>query len=142
MHTTYCVIKMSLFVFTSLLAILLTTVYVYVKYIFSYWKRRGVPYIEPSIPLGNFGPTFRGIRSLGQNMHELYSASIEPVLGVYLGLRAALIIRDPEIIRNVLIKDFQYFRDRGFHLDSNVDPLVANLFFSDAKWKEMRAKVI
>lgn len=132
---------MSLFVFTTLLSILLATFYFYVKFAFSYWKRRGVPFLEPSFPLGNFGETFRGVRSLGQNIQELYDASNDPVVGVYVALRPAMIIRDPKIIRDVLIKDFQSFRDRGFHLDSNVDPLAENLFFSDAKWKEMRAKV-
>lgn len=52
-----------------------------------------------------------------------------------------LIVRDAKIIRDILIKDFQNFRDRGFHFDPNVDPLAANLFSSDENWKEMRTKV-
>lgn len=132
---------MALFVFTTLLSILFATFYIYVKFIYSYWKRRGVPYIEPSIPFGNFGETIRGVRSLGQNMRALYNASNDRIVGVYFALRPALIIRDPKIIRDVLIKDFQSFRDRGFHLDSKVDPLVANLFFSDENWREMRTKL-
>lgn len=35
-----------------------TCVYLYFKYTFSYWKRRGIKNIPASIPFGNFGPTF------------------------------------------------------------------------------------
>lgn len=132
---------MSLAVLATLLSILFATFYFYVKFAFSYWKRRGVPYIEPSIPFGNFGPALRGSRSLGQNMLDLYNASIAPIVGAYLAFRPVIILRDPKIIQDVLIKDFQYFRDRGFHLDSDVDPLIANLFFTDENWKEMRTKL-
>lgn len=132
---------MSLFIFLSLLTILLTTIYLYVKYIFSHWKRRGVPYIEPSIPFGNLGPFFRRIRSFGQILDDFYESSAEPVLGFYMALRPALLIRDPKITKDILIKDFQYFRNRGYNYDLNHNKLAANLFASDENWKEMRAKL-
>lgn len=59
---------------------------------------------------------------------------------IHLGLRPALLIRDRNISKDILITDFQHFRNRGFHLDANVDPLVGNLFSSDQNWKENRAK--
>lgn len=90
-----------------------------------------MPYIEPSIPFGNFGPTCKGYQEIGRNIHDLYYASTEPVVGTYLLFRPTLLIRDAKIIRDVLIKDFQYFRGRGFHFDSKNDALVANLFTSD-----------
>lgn len=130
----------SLLIATSLIAILIATLYFYIKHIYSYWKRRGVPYLEPSIPFGNFGPLVRKVRSIGQNVHDLYDATTEPFIGIYLALRPALLIRDPRIIKNILIKDFQHFPNRGFLLDSNIDPLVANLFSSDKNWREMRTK--
>lgn len=132
---------MALIVLATLVSISIATFYFYVKFVYSYWKRKGVPYIVPTIPFGNIGPTLRSVRSLSQNILDLYKASTDSIVGFYLGLRPALLIREPTIIRDVLIKDFQYFRDRGFHLDANVDPLVSNLFFSDSKWKEMRAKL-
>ena len=128
----------SFLVITSLLAILIATLYLYIKHIYTYWKRRGVPYLEPTIPFGNFGPLVRKVRSIGQNIHDLYDSTSEPFVGVYLALRPALLIRDPNIVKDVFIKDFQHFRNRGFHLDAKNDPLVANLFSSDQKWKENR----
>lgn len=130
----------SLLLVSSLFAILIASLYLYVKHIYSYWKRRGVKYLEPTILFGNFGPLVRKVRSIGQNIHDLYFATSEPFIGVYLTLRPALLIRDPKITKDILIKDFQHFRNRGFHLDANSDPLVANLFSSDEKWKDTRTK--
>lgn len=127
-------------VFSSLLAVLIATLYLYIKHVYSHWKRRGVAYLKPSIPFGNFGPLVRKVRSIGQNIHDLYYTTSEPFIGIFLALRPALLIRDPKIAKEILIADFQHFRNRGFHLDANVDPMVQNLFSSDQKWKEMRTK--
>lgn len=133
---------MSTLVVVSLVAILFASVYIYLKHLFSYWKRKGVPFIEPSIPFGNFGPFIMQKRSFGQNLHDLYHSSNTPISGVYVGRRPALVIRDPKITRDILIKDFQYFSHRGFHYDINVDPLTRNLFLqSGERWKDMRTKL-
>lgn len=72
-------------VVSSLCAILIATLYLYIKHVYSYWERRGVAYLKPSIPFGNFGPMARKVRSIGQNIHDLYYATSEPFIGVYLG---------------------------------------------------------
>lgn len=132
---------MSVLVISALLSILLTTIFLFIKLKFSYWKRRGVPFLKPTIPFGNFGPTFQRKRAFGQNIHDLYNASVEPIEGIYYGFRPILLIRDPKITKDILIKDFHNFRNRGFHFDTTNDPLAANLFFSDEKWREMRIKL-
>lgn len=130
-----------LIVIPALLATFVATCYLYVAYVYSHWKRKGVPFVKPSFPFGNFGPLFKGQRTLGENCHDLYFTSNAPVLGFYAALRPALLIRCPKITKDILIKDFQHFRDRGFRLDGKGDPLVENLFTSDNKWKEMRTKL-
>lgn len=134
---------MSLFVVSTLLVTLVTAVYIYVKYIvFTFWKRRGVPYAEPTFPFGNFISAFLKKKSFGENLRDLYNSSDAPILGIYATIRPALLIRDPKIIRDIWIKDFQSFWHRGLHFDETVDPLAANLFSqSGDKWKEMRTKL-
>lgn len=57
--------KMSaVLVFLTLLSVLVVTAYLYVNYAYSYWKRRGVPYIQPKFPFGNFKKMFFKERSL------------------------------------------------------------------------------
>lgn len=132
---------MSLLICSALLATLIVTCYLYVAFVYSHWKRRGISFVKPSFPFGNFGPLFKGHRTIGENCHDLYFTSNAPVLGFYAALRPCLLIRDPKITKDILVKDFQFFRDRGFRLDAKSDPLVANLFTSDDKWREMRKKL-
>lgn len=125
-----------------LVAILLTTIYFYVKHKLSYWKRRGVPFVKPSIPFGNFGPLFSRTRSLGQRLQELYNSSSEAVVGVYVTLKPALVIRDPQIINEILIKNFSHFNHRGVHIDPKNDSLADNLLLQNGDaWKKMRSTI-
>lgn len=135
---------MFLIVLSAFFATLIASAYIYVKYIFSYWKRRGIAYIKPTFPFGNFSPTFsQKTKTFGQTLHDLYYSSDAPVLGIYTSIRPALLIRDPKITRDILIKDFQSFWHRGFHYDQNVDSLAGNLFsYSGNGWKNMRAKLV
>lgn len=127
---------MSALIVAALLTTLIATAYLYVKHIFSYWKRNGIPFVKPSFPFGNFSPTFLRTRAFGQNLHDLYNSSNERVLGVYTTIRPALLIRDPKIIRDIFIKDFQSFWHRGFHYDESIDPMAGNMFSqSGEKWK-------
>ncbi|XP_055302489.1 probable cytochrome P450 6d5 [Sitodiplosis mosellana] len=131
-----------LLLITTFLVTLVTTAYLYVKYVFSYWKRRGLPFVQPTLPYGGFGPVFRKEKGFSQHLHDLYRSSDAPILGIFASIRPALLIRDPKVIRDILIKDFQHFWHRGFHYDESVDPLAGNLFSqSGDKWREMRTKL-
>lgn len=63
-------------------------------------------------------------------------------IGILIGTYPALIMRDPELIMRILVKDFKYFHDRGFH-NSEKDLLGNNLFFMrNPKWKLLRNKTV
>lgn len=91
-------------VVSTLLATFIVTAYIYIKFIFTYWKRRGVPYAEPSIPFGNFSEAFAKKKAFGQTLHDLHQSTDAPFLGIYVSNRPALLIRDPRIARDILIK--------------------------------------
>lgn len=93
-----------------------TAVYLYVKYLYSYWKRLGVKYEEPTFPFGNFGPTILQKKSSGELVADIYNRSNEPFIGIFGATRPLLIVRDPKIIRSIFIKDFQHFVDRGVYI--------------------------
>ncbi|GAB0100086.1 Cytochrome P450 [Sergentomyia squamirostris] len=114
-------------------------IFTYFRYTFTYWKRKGFPYIKPSMPFGNITDSFMRKLSLGNNLHELYKKSTKPVVGIYLSVRPALLIRDANIAKAILSSDFEYFYDRGVHCDEENDPLSATMFaLSGQKWKQMR----
>lgn len=77
---------------------------------------------EPKFPSGNF----QGLRTkpIDQVAAEIYLKSNEPVLGCYLYTKPIIILRDLDVIKSVLIKDFSNFRNRGLEVDSSVDPLA------------------
>lgn len=51
-----------------------------------------------------------------------------------------LLIRDPDIIKNVLIKDFNHFSDSDIFVDKKVDPLLSRNTFvlRGEEWKKAR----
>ncbi|KAJ6639106.1 Cytochrome P450 6k1, partial [Pseudolycoriella hygida] len=120
-----------------------SSIYFYVTlYTYSYWKRRGVKYIEPTFLIGNFGPTFRQKLSLGELVRNFYNSTSDAFIGIYLALKPSLVIRDTELIQKIFIKDFHHFQDRGITIDEKNDPLSGHLFsLGGDKWKNLRAKL-
>jgi cytochrome P450 family 6 len=53
--------------------------------------------------------------------------------GIFQSRIATLLIRDPEIIKILFVKDFQNFPDRGIRTDEENYPLAANLFNLEGK---------
>ncbi|XP_055691179.1 probable cytochrome P450 6d4 [Lutzomyia longipalpis] len=64
------------------------------------------------------------------------------MVGIYAMTRPVLFIRDPELCRRILIKDFQYFHDRGIYSNAEADPLSAHLVaLNGESWKNLRNKL-
>lgn len=51
-----------------------------------------------------------------------------------------LILRDPELIKNILVKDFNYFVNNDMLVDKKLDPLFGQNPFvlKDEEWKKTR----
>ncbi|XP_058788782.1 uncharacterized protein LOC131662839 [Phymastichus coffea] len=123
---------------------ILVTLYGYVKFvIFTYWKRHGIPHDPPQLPFGNALPVVLGKKSLGNFVKESYDKFKKfRYHGIYIFHQPLLLINDPELIRHVLIKDFNKFRDRGMYYNEKVDPLSGHLFLLPGeKWRKLRAKL-
>lgn len=132
-------ISSDLFLF---IVILFASLSYYVYHVFTYWKRRGVKYVSPSFPFGNFGKTFTKKISIGELLQEFYRSVNEPFFGLYSMFNPTLVVCDPQLIRSVLVKDFQHFSDRGFYMDEERDPLTGNMFsLGGEKWKQWRVKL-
>lgn len=123
---------------------LIVIAYLYMTRKFNYWKRRGVLEINPPTPfLGNFTECAFLKKSPGYLMKDFYDqAKGLPYIGFYVLDKPFLLIRDREIIKSVLVKDFNYFADRYGSPDPNDRLGYANLFFlRNPAWKILRTKL-
>lgn len=120
-----------------------TLIYVYLKWIYSYWQRNGFKtFPGVSLLFGHFGAAFAQTESIGLFFRRVYQTTDEPFIGVYGILRPILFIRDPELVRTILIKDFVHFSDRGVHCNTDYDPLSAHLFtLTGPTWRNLRVKL-
>lgn len=86
---------------------------------YTYWERKGFKtYPNPKFLVGHFGPTFAQKDFIGELIARIYKNVNEPFVGIYGFLWPFLLVCDPRAIRNILIKDFQYFTDRMYKIFS------------------------
>uniref|UniRef100_A0AAT9UU18 Cytochrome P450 6PZ15 short isoform n=1 Tax=Maconellicoccus hirsutus TaxID=177089 RepID=A0AAT9UU18_MACHI len=125
-------------------AIFLSIIYLYYRFKnnYTYFERNGIPYIKPVLFFGNVADWVFMKKPLPVVHFELYK-KLEPhsFAGVYLGGKKTFLIRDAELVKNILVKDFACFRDRGIKRDPH-DILSRNLFMMRGDdWKNLRIKL-
>ncbi|KAL4713172.1 hypothetical protein ACJJTC_018817 [Scirpophaga incertulas] len=132
---------MSLYTGLAFFIVICSGFYLFCKKKYSYWKNKGVKGPTPLPIVGNFLKAFLQKEALYNSVQDIYfSYTNEKLIGVYRGFEPAIIIRDPELIKNVLIKDSYLFQDRG--VSTTTGALTDNLFASNGeKWKIMRQKL-
>ncbi|XP_072947501.1 cytochrome P450 6B7-like [Epargyreus clarus] len=123
--------------------IVLIVIYLYGTRKFNYWKKRGIKHDAPLPIFGNNLKQFMQQSSMAMMATEAYNKyPNEKVVGFYRGSAPELVIRDPELMKRVLISDFQHFYARGLNPHKTViEPLLKNLFFADGDlWRLMRQR--
>ncbi|KOC58959.1 Cytochrome P450 6a2 [Habropoda laboriosa] len=124
-------------------AALLLALYYYSTSTFDFWKNRGV--VGPR-PIPFFGTSKDlmfakiSVAEYTKNIYDKYKN--EPLIGLYHGRLPLLILNDPEIIKDVLIRDFSKFSDRGTHTFEKTEPLSAHLFnLESERWRPLRSRL-
>lgn len=131
---------------TAILAIIvlvLGVVVLHVRNDLQYWKKRCVPYIEPNYLFGNVKELFllqKSVLEVYMNIYERFDG--RPYGGFFQIWSPFLMIRDSELVKRILTKDFSYFQGRGFRYNARSDPLAHHIFsMSGSEWRNMRSKV-
>lgn len=122
---------------------LISAAYAYLKWIFSFWRRQGVPHEPPHLFWGNLKGVGKEYALGGkvQSTYALFSGQSK-VCGMYLMTKPLAVICDLDLVKTVLIKDFNKFSDRGWYFNEKDDPLSANLLtLPGPRWKFLRAKL-
>ncbi|XP_071652642.1 cytochrome P450 9e2-like [Temnothorax longispinosus] len=107
----------------------------------SYFERLKIPHVKPIPILGNMALFLFQRTShmeLLQRFYNLFSNA--KYFGLYHFIIPTFVIRDPELISTITIKQFDNFCNRNTFVNENLDP-IAGKNLSDLKgdhWREMR----
>ncbi|XP_063696951.1 probable cytochrome P450 6d4 [Culicoides brevitarsis] len=116
--------------------------YALLKYIFTYWERRDFPYLEPTFVFGNMKSFVLRKRSFGLAIWDLYRKTTKPVVGVYMLTNPGVLVRDLELVKKVLVTDFDHFYDRGMYNNKKREPIASFLAAERGEdWKTLRQKL-
>lgn len=124
-------------------SLLLCSAYVYIRRKYNYWQRNQIPFIKPKFPFGNLKLTKKD-----EHISEKLTAFLRqrksntPIVGLYFFLKPVAFVVDLDLIRKILIKDFNHFENRATIYDKDTTPLSANLFnLQNDEWKSLRKKI-
>ncbi|XP_012224510.1 cytochrome P450 6k1 [Linepithema humile] len=126
------------------LTAIITVFYLYMIRNFNYWKKRGILEVAPPTPfLGNFSDCLRFKKAPADFLKEFYDQAKGLLcVGFYILDKPILLIRDRELVKQILVKDFNHFNNRYALADPKDRLNYANLFFiKDTDWKNLRTKL-
>lgn len=107
--------------FLVVAVLLLTALYLINNYLLTRWSRRGFLQLEPMFLVGDIGEMFKLKKTMGEYFQQLYNKyKNHKTVGLYFSYRQALLVNDPLLVQDILIRDFTSFHDRPFHIDEEV----------------------
>ncbi|KAL1492263.1 hypothetical protein ABEB36_012738 [Hypothenemus hampei] len=111
---------------------------------YTYWKKKGVPFLKPKFPKGNanyFIPRDATYAGEAKYWFDEFRKRGYKFGGVWSGNRPVLVLTDPEYIKDIITKDFHHFIDRDFAVNHR-DLLTVHLFnIRNPEWKSLRQKL-
>ncbi|EDV99440.1 probable cytochrome P450 6t1 [Drosophila grimshawi] len=127
--------------FIAFLVGILLLIWLWQRWHFGHWHRRGVPYIPATPFVGNVWRLLRSCCCFGDQFRELYEspcAKGHAYLGIHVLHNHALLLREPALIKRILVEDFAQFSSRFETTDAIGDTMGSqNLFFSKYEvWRE------
>ncbi|XP_055697204.1 cytochrome P450 6A1-like [Phlebotomus papatasi] len=117
--------------------------YLWVKKQYRFFEEKGVPFVRPKFPLGNLWGVGKKFHS-GELIRKIYTKlkGKDVIGGVYFFTRPVVMPFDLDLLKHILVKDFQYFHDRNIYVNEKDDPLSGHLFaLGGQRWKHLRNKL-
>ncbi|KAI4495992.1 hypothetical protein M0802_008207 [Mischocyttarus mexicanus] len=129
-----------------LISILISIIiYFYLKYKLSYWSRLGVKSPPTNLLFGNFKDTITFKKPPGIVLQDIYDYADhdDKYIGFYILSKPSLMLRDMDLIKQIMVTDFSTFPDRMFGGKYEKDSVgLYNLLgINHPKWKYLRTKM-
>lgn len=121
--------------------------YVYLLWNSDYWKKRGIFCPDSKALFGNLPGQVNGKRNIMYDLDDLYKEHKEQhaCIGIYSFRQPRLLVLDPELIKDIMIKYFKNFQGTEFYgkVDQTSDPLFGNhpFFLVGDEWKTKRSEI-
>lgn len=126
----------------AILVPVLFLAYKYFKRNSDYWQKRGVSGPTPKFFVGNLWDSIILKSTFGTILEEIYNSFESPYVGIFAFDEPGLLIRDPELIKQILVKDFAHFQNRVVSAPAHNELIRSLLFFSpNPEWKLARDKL-
>lgn len=134
---------MGLVTFFGLVIVAISLTLYWIRRKFSYFDDHRFLHDKPTIPYGN-------LKGVGTTIHLVYKLNEyyerfkkkAPAYGLYFFVNPTIVITDLEVVKDVLVRNFDAFHNRGIYSNIEDDPLSGHLFaLEDTEWKNMRAKL-
>nr|XP_022918849.1 uncharacterized protein LOC111427781 [Onthophagus taurus] len=120
---------------------LLLIFFLYLKKRNEYWKNRKVPYRKANLLVGNMWESLLARKNVCEVYDDLYKEfDNAKYCGVMNIGTPTLMVKEPELLERILIKDFSKFHDNGVVVDEKKDAILSkNPFVAKGEtWKNLR----
>ena len=138
--TTQLNSKQSKMLVTLVFAVITLTVllYVWLSQKWTYWTKKGIFQVEPTFPFGTMSVWFtRKIHIRDFFMKQVKQAQNLPYYGGYFLHKPILVVKDVDLVRQIIVKDFDHFVDRPVAVVTGISPdLLQNGDRCDRIWSK------
>ena len=103
-----------------------------------------MPYVKPTPFVGNLKDCVLLKATIGEELHRIYEEhSDKPYVGIFTFDKPSLLIRDLDLVKNILVKDFQNFGERIISFEDKFDPLFGKNLASvkGQLWRQLRTNL-
>ena len=134
--------------FILIISVVLSVHYVYLLWNSDYWKKRGIFCPDSKALIGNLPGQVTGKRHILYDLDDLYQKYKNKFgcIGIYQFREPRLLLFDPELIKDVLIKNFKNFQATEMYemIDESSDQLFGKhpFFLIGEAWKTKRNELV
>ena len=93
---------------------------------FKFWQKLGIPYAKPTPFVGNLKECAFQKVNIGKHLQQIYDQhSDKSYVGIFSFDKPSLLIRDVELVKNILEKESQSFIDHMMTVNVELDSLFS-----------------
>ncbi|XP_066590886.1 cytochrome P450 9e2-like [Prorops nasuta] len=127
-------------IFLILLSLCFSILY-YFHQTLNVFKRAGIVHVKPAPIFGNMAPIIFRQKSMVEMVQSVYNLCPESkYAGFYDFANPVILVRDPELITLIAVRNFDSFCDHRGFIDEVTDPLIGKNLFAlrGQAWRQMR----